>query len=88
MGELVSADVASLSKSLMADFTLEGLFARVSPLMGLEVALLREALPTGGLLAYKWLIACVCPDVDVQVCFLREAFTAAWEVAVVLALLA
>lgn len=35
MGELVSADVASLSKSLMADFTLEGLFARVSPLMGL-----------------------------------------------------
>lgn len=35
MGELVSADIASLSKSLMADFTLEGLFARVSPLMGL-----------------------------------------------------
>ena len=37
---------------------------------------------------HKWLIACVCPDVDVQVCFLREAFAAAWEVAVVLALLA
>lgn len=37
---------------------------------------------------HKWLITCVCPDVDVQVCFLRETFAAAWEVAVVLALLA
>lgn len=35
MGELVSADIASLSESLVADFTLEGLFARVSALMGL-----------------------------------------------------
>jgi hypothetical protein len=60
MGELVSADISSLGESLMADFTLEGFFPRVSPLMGLrnvsfcvhgaaaaaylQVALLRETL--------------------------------------------
>jgi hypothetical protein len=36
MSELVGADVASLRKAFAAFFALEGLFACVSPLMGLE----------------------------------------------------
>lgn len=35
MGEPVSAEVASLSEWLVADVTLKGFFAGVSPLMGL-----------------------------------------------------
>lgn len=83
MHNLVGADVAMLSKGLAADVAVVGPLARMSALVGLEVAKLAEALPAGRFFADEWLDARVRAGVDFEVGLLVKVLAAAGHVALI-----
>lgn len=76
MDDLVGADIASLSESLSANFTLVWALSSVSAFVSLQVSKLRKRSTTTGLFAWVWLNSGMSSFVNVQVCLLIETLAA------------
>jgi hypothetical protein len=76
MGNFVSPNITTLSKSLMTNITRIRFLASMTAFMGLQVPKLRKTLATGWFLAKKWFITGVSARMYIQMGLLRKTLSA------------